>query len=294
MKPSILTKMSRKEFPGMQICRTFRQRAVQSLACVATVSIALSGFALTQRDPAMSLEQMTKSADEVVLGNVLSANTKIVGSHLETDYQIQVNENLKSQTGELATGRTFTMTLPGGVLKEPPLAQYAMGAPYMFKGEEVVLFLKKGSGKQPNMPASRDPQALPSTLSESYKVVGWNQGRFSVVTRADNGEKVVTRVNMENLGFTNASDSMQHVIRGIASNQIPIVDKPVVRTQDVADDARGKDPLEMTEQDKKTLKLETAAQQGAVMQAMRQRGGVPAQGLDTFKTQVQSFATSGN
>jgi len=272
---------------------------VRGLCVLVAACCASTGYSLTDKTPAMSVEQMSDTADEIVIGNVVQGATRIVGNTIETDYQIQVHENLKASSGELNQGNSFTLTLPGGSIQNPPITQYAMGVPYMYKGEEVFLFLKKGSGKHPktNSGNSRGitatSGAASSKLGTSFKVVGWNQGRFSVVTRADNGEKVVTRVNMEDYGVTNGSNEMQEVMRAVAHREIPTVEKNVARLQDMADDVRVKDPLEVTAADGRKVKIEHNAQKAELMKAMRQRQGLAVQKFSDFKAQVQGFVADG-
>jgi len=271
---------------------------VRGLCAISVACLTATGFSISESTPALSVEEMTDTADEIVVGNVLKGETIIVGNHFETDYQIQVHENIKSTSGELQQGSNFTLTLPGGSIQNPPLTQYAMGVPYMYKGEEVFLFLQKGSGKKPAAEGSKTRGAgaggtAQSKLGDSYKVVGLNQGRFSVVTRKDNGEKLVTRVNMENYGVTNGSEEMREVMQAVADRSIPTVEKNVARLQDIADDVRSKDPLEVTTADGKKVKIERNAQKAEVLKAMRQRQALAVQKYSDFKSQVQTFVADG-
>ncbi len=265
------------------------------LSCAMAAAIAVSGYSFSTTVPAISLEQMTKEADEIVVGNVISEEAKIVGGHFETDYQVQVHDSLKSNS-EISPGKTFTFTLAGGVLQEPPLTQYVMGSPYLFKGEEVFLFLQKGSGEQPEEPkSSRSTPSAKSNLGNTFKVMGWNQGRFSVVTRDQDGKKFVTRVNLENFGVTNGSDEMRQVMKAMAQGSIPTVNQPIVRPKDIAADTRSKDPLEFTGSDGKKIKVERNAQKAAALKEIRAGGkALPVQDFDEFKAQVQSIMSSGN
>ena len=271
-----------------------RDISVSRVACFAFFTLVTTfSYALTELTPAMSLEELTKSADEVVVGNVLSQQTRTVGGSFETDYSIQVNENLKTRSGELQQGQNFTLTMPGGTIQEPPVTQYVMGVPSFYKGEEVFLFLQKGTGKE-----SRDPgikaRNTESQLTKSYKVVGWNQGRFSVATIAETGKKVVTRINLENYGVTNESDGTQQVVQAISQQKIPTVESNILRVKNLAAQVQEKDPLEVTGADGKKLKIERSAQKSEILKIMRNQQALAVQDFSDFKAQVKGFAVNGN
>lgn len=263
--------------------------------CVALTCVAISGFALSQRGLPLSLEQMTREADEVVWGTVVDQNTRIVANSFETDYEIQVHENLKNgRNSRLVQGRSFTLTLPGGAIKEPPLTQYVMGSPYMYKGEEVLLFLRNPTGKVSNLPERARSAGQESALGTTYKVVGLNQGRFSVVTREDTGERLVTRANPENFGLTASSAEMQETMRAISRRQIPTVMQQIVRSKDIAAEARKKDPLEFTSTDGRTVQVEKRAGQADAIKANRASRVIPVQEFQQFKSQIENFARNSN
>lgn len=266
--------------------------AARFMTCALVATVAVTGYGLSTTQPSISLEQMTREADEIVIGNVLSAETKIVGNHFETDYQIQVHDNLKNRSMGMSAGQTFTFTVPGGALQEPPISQYAMGVPYLYEGEEVFLFLRRGSGKQPKEMATRSPNANRSKLGDTYRVIGANQGHFSVVTRASDGQKFVTRVNLENFGLANTGPALRETIKSIEQGAIPTADRPIVRTKDLASDTRMKDPLEFTASDGRTIKAESYSQRAAENRALRSRV-IPVQELGQFRNEVQNFVSTG-
>lgn len=275
------------------------RQIITAAGCIAVMAISTAGFGLSQRNPAQSVEQMSKDADEIVIGNVVTGETKLVGRHFETDYHVEVHENLKNTSANLPQGKTFTLTLPGGAMTTPPLTQYVSGVPYLAPGEEVFLFLREPA--DPQTVAGRSTSAPPPAttpsggkLSSTYNIIGWNQGRFNVLTRPGTGEKLVTRINLENYGLMNTSSEMRHVLNDIATSGIPLLDMQVARDEDLAAATRAKDPLEMTTTDTKKLKVEQAVQRAEGFKAIRQRGGIPVQNLDEFKAQVQAYANGSN
>ncbi len=265
--------------------------ALQLAACATAISLAASGFALSQNTPAMSVQQMSREADEVIAGNVVSQNTRIVANSFETDYEIQVHENLKTTRGDLAPGRNFTITVPGGALQEPPLTQYVMGTAYLYKGEEVMLFLKQGSGKEARLPRNSVAAGQTSKLGSTYKVMGGNQGRFDIVTLKDSGKKVVTRFNLEEHGMANDSTAVREVMQSLAQKRLPFVMDQVARQKDTAAEARDKDPLEFTAADGKKLKVEQSLQKAETMKTLRSKTPI-VQDYDEFKAQVKSFVNT--
>ena len=278
--------------------RTILQKSfIRMATCIGALSIAVTGFSLSLLEGPMSLERMTREADEIVWGTVVSQETRIVGGSFETDYQVQVHENVKSgggARGVLAQGRSFTLTVPGGALEEPPLTQYAMGAPYLYAGEEVFLFLSNPAGRQSEGNESARAAGVRSKLGVSYQVVGWNQGRFSVITREDNGEKIVTRMNLDALGMAAGSTEMREAAKALATRQVATVNQQIVRTKDIAAQTRDKDPLEFTGTDGQKIQVEKQASRAAALREARQSSIVPVQDFQDFKYQVQNLVNSGN
>lgn len=256
-----------------------------AIGCFAMASSA--AFALTQLTPALSLQQMANEADEIVMGNVVGQNTKVIKNAFETEFQVQVYENLKTTRGEMPPGKVISLTLPGGVLHDPPLTQYAMGQPSFYKGQEVALFLKAPAATAAPLQAKNgQPQ---STLRSSYKIVGMNQGVFNVITQQGTGEKVVARISLEDYGFINSPEGVKEIEKSIAENKVRTAEGNVVRDADAASSVRVKDPLELTNGDSNQLKLEKSLQTATLAKELRQRDGITVQKLDAFKNQVSTF-----
>ncbi len=262
------------------------------LSLVAFTASAFTGFALSVKNPSISMEQMSKDADEIVIGNVLSVEPAANGGALETRYQIEIHENLKSKSGDMVPGKAMMFTLPGAALTSPPITQYVSGVPYLAKGEEVLLFLR--NGKPQPAQTGRTATQPKSLLSASPKIIGWNQGRFSVLTNPSNGRKMVARINLENYGLMNSSKAMSQILDAVEAEQLPLIEQQVARSADIASEARVKDPLELTTADNKKLEIDRSLQKGAAMQAIRQRGGIAAQYLDEFKAQIQTYVNESN
>jgi len=122
--------------------------------------------------PGLSMEQMAQGARAIVIGQCTGTVSKWVERRLVTEATISVSESLKGDTGE-----TLTVEIPGGVDAQGKfkLAMTYAGAPQISLDEKVFLFLTG-----------------PEDGSNSYSVMGFEQGKFSV-GNAQDGVPVVTR-----------------------------------------------------------------------------------------------------
>jgi len=129
----------------------------------------------------LDMRQMSQGATTIVTGQCIGTRSTWVGRTLYTIATVQVSETIK---GDPQT--TVNVAIPGGIdlNRNIPLEMKYPGAPLMQRGEESFLFL---------IPAT----AMPG----SYSVMGYAQGKLSIVANQD-GEKMVTpnsaRVPMNN------------------------------------------------------------------------------------------------
>ena len=155
----------------------------------------------------LSLEELAANSDVIVIGTCVSKKTDFIAGHFETQMTFSTQEYLKGDMGS-----EISITLPGGEITEPlPLGQYVTGLPQFVTGEDVVLFLdtKSVQRKQKAM-ADRLNKSMPdalkkdlqkSTLPSSPDVVGYWQGKYTILTDPASGEKRVTRLRLETMGF---------------------------------------------------------------------------------------------
>jgi hypothetical protein len=122
--------------------------------------------------PGLSMEQMAQGATFIVIGQCTETQSQWAGRNLYTLATVLVTESLKG-----APPQTLKIAIPGGIdsNRRFPIAMTYAGAPQFAPGEEVVVFLD-------------DPQ---SEIPNSYAVMGFSQGKFSV-GKAQDGEPVVT------------------------------------------------------------------------------------------------------
>jgi hypothetical protein len=120
---------------------------------------------------ALSLDDMVKQSDAIVIGSCIDTKSVWVDRSLVTLATVSVTESLKGGAS------TLTVALPGGVdaNRKIPVAMTYPGAPQMKPGENVFLFL-----------------SAESDVAGSYTVAGFSQGKFSIVTDED-GQQLVSR-----------------------------------------------------------------------------------------------------
>jgi hypothetical protein len=126
-----------------------------SFAALATVMVQLS------------LDQLTREADTVVLGHCTNKRVFKTGEMIYTEYTIQSYDVLKG-----STAAEFKITQPGGALNGKGV--YVSGVARFSPMEEVMLFLTKEKN------GSRD-------------IVGWSQGKLHVYYDAATGQKLAVQ-----------------------------------------------------------------------------------------------------
>jgi hypothetical protein len=128
--------------------------------------------ATTSLATGLSMQGMVEGATAIVIGQCTETKSRWVERRLVTDATISIAETIKGT----AAG-TLKVELPGGIdaNRKAPIAMTYAGAPQISLDEKVFLFL-----------------IGPDDGSNSYSVMGFAQGKFSV-GQANSGEEVVTR-----------------------------------------------------------------------------------------------------
>ncbi|MGI8906534.1 MAG: hypothetical protein ACR2IE_08600 [Candidatus Sumerlaeaceae bacterium] len=233
----------------------------------------------------LSLEALTKQSDEIVIGKVKSKSTHVVGRHIETDYEVDVVESLK---GTSRVGSQVEMTVIGGALTSPPLTQFVEAQPLMIRGEDVALFLRTSPPKLTKHQTSRLSEVdAKSKLLRTPRVVGMNQGKFSIITDKQ-GRRKVTKINLEERGIMPEDTVLSKTLSAIGSGRIRTTARPVVPASAPStstDDKR--DPLERTNTDAKKLKRGLNSEQ--TLHSVDSSGPIPVQDFDEFRQQIKSF-----
>jgi hypothetical protein len=121
---------------------------------------------------ALSVEDMINQSDVIAIGNCVETKSVWVDRSLVTLATVSVTESLKGSASS-----TIVVELPGGIdaNRKIPIAMTYPGAPNLTPGEDVFLFL-----------------TATGEVGGSYTVVGFSQGKFSIVTD-ENGEQMVSR-----------------------------------------------------------------------------------------------------
>jgi len=149
-----------------------------------------------------TMPEMTKLSDVIAVGQVEKMESRWVDKHIETTIQIKAKEYWKGDMGP-----SFELTQMGGDVIQPlPIAMHADGEPRFFEGERVVLFLEKPKGKSEIRRSSnvggsgtRAPSAdAQSKLAISTRVVGWAQGKFTILNDPKTGEEKAVCLGVQN------------------------------------------------------------------------------------------------
>ncbi len=147
----------------MSVRRCLAFTLVLTFAVAAGTAHATTALALTNR-------AMTDAAALILTGRCVEVRSAWEGRTLVTLATLEVTDVLKGD----APSRV-TITLPGGIdaTRRFPVAMTYAGAPQIMVGEDVFLFL----GRE-------------NEIGSGLTVVGFSQGKFSVVEDADAGRAV--------------------------------------------------------------------------------------------------------
>lgn len=253
-----------------------------SLVCFCLIlAVAGPSYALKRTGKERTLEDLTKQSDSVVVGTCKAKNVNWVGGNLETQYEVEVSEQLKGTKNR--PGKMLMTTMPGGESTTPPLTQLVQYTAHMYVGEDVVLFLKD-SPPQPS-PSVRQRMNSKSTAWSGPWLFAWNEGKFSVVTDKATGQRKITRVNLEDYGIAPQDASMRSILHAVATGGIKTVNQPVVEIGGgVATTPQGKAIYDHAA-------AARASQQSVTTPAFAKGiGSLPIQDFDEFKAQVRRFA----
>ena len=264
--------------PSLKSCTIF-----YALAAVALLP--LSAFADSRAGGEPTLQDLTKTADSIVVGSCVNTKTAVVGSRsIETTYEVQVSEALK---GKRASGGLISITVPGGELTTPPIAMAVLGMPQLTKGEEVILFLdEKPESISATASKRRSPQ---SKLGKGPRIVGLDSGKFTIYKDEKTGQKKVARVRMADFGFAHQDTAYRKVLRSVATGDMKLVNGQVVPLGDgLYTSPEGKDALDKVKVPATAKAMAKSANE--VKGAVDSSGGIVVQNLDEFKAQIRQFA----
>lgn len=142
----------------------------------------------------LKTKDLVKQADAIVIGECIEKETKWVAKHMETTITVKVDEYVKGDMG----GEIKITQLGGEVDKPVPLIQSIPGMASFGVGEKVLLFI---ASPPPEMAAKTTDPDLPkrnpkSLIAGSAYIVGWHQGKYTVLTDPKTGEQKVGKRNI--------------------------------------------------------------------------------------------------
>lgn len=253
------------------------------IACILMLAASVS-HGYMRKGKEKTLTALTRESDSVIVGSCKGKKVDWVGKSLETQYTIEVQEQLKGKLYK--TGQQVVITLPGGELTTPPLTQYVEMVPRMFVGEDVALFLKKDP---PQVPAFIRAKINPkSNLHTGPFIVGWYEGKFSVVTDKRDGKRKVTRINLDRFAMTQQEAVLERVVKAVANGSGPIANVPVVELGGgLVTTPEGKAVLDKVTQATGPVAPIPAPKVTPLPEGTR---AIPVQDFDEFKAQIKTLA----
>jgi hypothetical protein len=171
------------------------RQAAKAGLCFLFATLAIPGLWATTAVE-HSETDLIQAAEVIVVGRVVDQASQWIDRDLVTVVTVEVSEVLKGNAGN-----TVAVVVPGGIdtNRPVPVAMTYPAAPELLGQENVLLFLTDEN-----------------RLAGSYGIVGFSQGKFTVVESAQ-GEKVAT----QNLSQLNLQDRNGNVTRG-AARSIPL------------------------------------------------------------------------
>ncbi|MBN1901089.1 hypothetical protein JW926_07170 [Candidatus Sumerlaeota bacterium] len=239
----------------------------------------------------LSEKELANLADVVVVGQVSSKEARWVGRHIETTVSVRAKEYWKGNLGD-----SFELTQMGGEVQRPlPIAMKADGAPEFFMGEQVILFLENPKPNPNPNPNSKVKNALPpdSKLPNSCKVVGWAQGKYTIIRDSKTNQDKIIRLGMEDMTVLSKHDMEKRIeaariYSGLASKN---EEKPVKTKQNQGaapmagkmgkKASSGADPAKVSESEVKVASLDKDSL--AILDLPKREN------LEVFKTRIMDI-----
>jgi len=182
------------------------RKAARAALCLLVAALVPAGLWATTAVE-MSTDDMAHTASLIVSGRVTNVQSTWVDRDLVTLATISVSEVLKGQAGS-----EITVVIPGGVdMNRPvPVAVSVPAAPQFTDNESTLLFLVDEDQVQ-----------------NSYAVVGFSQGKFTLEPVAADGDKMA-RQNTSDLNLQRPSGM---IVRG-GAKAVPYeqIKKQILRT----------------------------------------------------------------
>jgi hypothetical protein len=150
-------------------------RSITGLVACALFASALEATTLVDKSPAI----MAQEASLIVTGRCTQLASGWLGRSLVTIATIQVDEDLKGRSAN-----EIRVLIPGGIdaNRRIPIAMTVPGAPRIVPNENVLLFLAKDG-----------------RVADSYSVVGFSQGKFSLLEGPDGSKSATQSLSEVNL-----------------------------------------------------------------------------------------------
>lgn len=174
-----------------------QRTGVRLAACLMVVVCLLGATAVqAQMEKRLGLDELVDKSDNIFVATCAEKSVAFKNGAMVTKYKLKVSENLK---GQAKTGKDGTMEMEeiGGVSPKPyfPVTSYIRGMANIAPREEVLLFTANPTFN-PKLQALNTKTAVSTS---SPRIVGRDQGRFTIVRHPETGERLVSSVALEPL-----------------------------------------------------------------------------------------------
>ncbi|MCE5229706.1 hypothetical protein LLG95_08935 [bacterium] len=171
------------------------QRARMRMAACLVVAIWLVGAVAVhaQSIKRLGLDEMAQKADNIFVATCTEKKVVFQNGSYVTKYKMKVAENWKGQAKVDKQGLLEMEEMGGSVQTPMPLTSYAQGMANFAEQEEVLLFTQQPTFNPKLQALNQRPAVSPT----SPRILGRDQGRFTVVRHPETGERLVSRTGAE-------------------------------------------------------------------------------------------------
>ena len=151
----------------------------------------------------LTLEDLCMKSSDIIITHVKSMNSYCNSekTRMYTDIYLEVEDTIKGQCQKQSN---IKLTLYGGTVDG--ITTYVVGSPQFKVGEQTLLFLSERQSEK--------------TGKKYFSIVGFNQGKFNLVTDSKTKENKVIRDQKE-FPLKLEKNSINHILAGSQSLSLP-------------------------------------------------------------------------
>ncbi len=166
---------------------------------IAFAVVGWSGIASAQLVRPLGLEDLVQGSDAVIVANCVEKKTSVKNGNIVTSYKLKVQEQWKGSVTLSSAGELEFEEL-GGFIPKLGLTQHVGGMANLTEGEDVLLFAHVPAPQSAAPALQGVPEGTQPTISpSSIRIVGRQQGRFTVVRHPETGAQMVSPVAVQSM-----------------------------------------------------------------------------------------------